>query len=68
MHNYANVEAINQSKSLPGFRVVMTSLDGKNGEGTELTFSLWGNFINLRGNTLTLVTSTISLRWDDVIV
>ena len=66
MHNYANVEAINQSKSLPGCRVVMTSLDGKN--GTELTFSLWGNFINLRGNTLTLVTSYISLRWDDVIV
>ena len=28
IHNYANVETINQSKSLPGFRVVVTSLDG----------------------------------------
>ena len=30
IHNYANVQTINQSKSLPGFRVVMTSLDGIN--------------------------------------
>ena len=30
IHNYAN-ETINQSKSLPGFRVVVTSLDGING-------------------------------------
>ena len=29
-HNYAKVETINQSKSLPGFRVVVTSLDGIN--------------------------------------
>ena len=29
-HNYANVWTVNQSKSLPRFRVV-TSLDGKNG-------------------------------------
>ena len=31
IHNYANVQTINQSKSLPGFRVVVTSLDGING-------------------------------------
>ena len=30
MPNYANVQTINQSKSLPSFRVVMTSLDGIN--------------------------------------
>ena len=29
-HNYAKVETINQSKSLPGFRMVVTSLDGIN--------------------------------------
>ena len=31
IHNYANVQTINQSKSLPGFQVVVTSLDGING-------------------------------------
>ena len=31
IHNYANVWAINQSKSLPGFPVV-TSLDSINGQ------------------------------------
>ena len=30
IHNYANVQTINQSKSLPGFWVVVTSLDGIN--------------------------------------
>ena len=30
-HHYANVQTINQSKSLPGFWVVVTSLDGING-------------------------------------
>ena len=30
LHNYANVQTINQSKSLPGFRVVVMSLDGIN--------------------------------------
>ena len=33
-HNYANVWTINQSKSLPGFRVV-TSLDGINGPSIQ---------------------------------
>ena len=32
------------------------------GQGTELTFSLRANFINLRGNTLMPVTSYILLR------
>ena len=31
IHNYANVQTINQSKSLPGFWVAVTSLDGING-------------------------------------
>ena len=31
VHNYENVQTINQSKSLPGFPVVVTSLDGING-------------------------------------
>ena len=31
IHNYANVSTINQPKSLPGFQVVATSLDGING-------------------------------------
>ena len=31
LHNYANVYIINQSKSLLGFWVVVTSLDGING-------------------------------------
>ena len=31
IHNYANIQTINQSKSLPGFRVAVTSLDGING-------------------------------------
>ena len=35
MHNYANVWTINQSKSLPGFQVVMTSLDGINGRSIQ---------------------------------
>ena len=30
-HKYANVQTVNQSKSPPGFRVVVTSLDGING-------------------------------------
>ena len=30
-HNYANIQTINQSKSLPGFRVIVTSVDGING-------------------------------------
>ena len=30
IHNYANIQTINQSKSLPGFRVVVTSVDGIN--------------------------------------
>ena len=34
IHNYANVLTINQSKSLPGFRVV-TSLDGINGRSIQ---------------------------------
>ena len=33
-HNYANVWTVNQSKSLPRFRVV-TSLDGKNGRSIQ---------------------------------
>ena len=36
IHNYANVETINQSKSLPGFRVVVTSLDGINGWSIQM--------------------------------
>ena len=35
IHNYANIWTINQSKSLPGFRVVVTSLDGINGWSIE---------------------------------
>ena len=35
MPNYANVLPINQSKSLPGLRVVMTSLDGINGRSIQ---------------------------------
>ena len=31
IHNYANDQTINQSKSLPGFRLVVTSLDGISG-------------------------------------
>ena len=31
INNYANVSTINQSKSLPGFWEVVTSLDGING-------------------------------------
>ena len=31
MHNYGNVQTTNQSKSLPCFRVVVTSLDSING-------------------------------------
>ena len=34
MHNYANVQTINQSKSLPGSRV-LTSLDGINGQSIQ---------------------------------
>ena len=34
IHNYANVLTINQSKSLPGFRVV-TLLDGINGRSIQ---------------------------------
>ena len=36
IHHYANVETINQSKSLPGFRVVVTSLDGINGWSIQM--------------------------------
>ena len=35
MHNYANVYTINQSKSLPSFLVVMTSLDVINGRSIQ---------------------------------
>ena len=35
IHNYANVQTINQSKSLPGFRLVVTSLDGINGSSIQ---------------------------------
>ena len=35
MHNYTNVWTINQSKSLPGFRVLMTSLDGIYGRSVQ---------------------------------
>ena len=35
IHNYANVWAINQSKSLPGFRVVTTSLGGITGRSIQ---------------------------------
>ena len=35
MHNYVNVSTINQLKSLPGFRVVMASLDGINGRSIQ---------------------------------
>ena len=35
IHNYANVQTINQSKSLPGFQVVVTSLDGINGQSIQ---------------------------------
>ena len=36
IHNYANVQTINQSKSLPGFREVVTSLDGINGQSIQV--------------------------------
>ena len=36
IHNYANVQTINQSKSLPGFREVVTSLDGINGQSIQM--------------------------------
>ena len=36
IHNYANVQTINQSKSLPGFRVVMMSLGGINGRSIQM--------------------------------
>ena len=36
IHNYVNVQTINQSKSLPGFRVVVTSLHSINGWSIQL--------------------------------
>ena len=36
IHNYANVSTINQSKSLPGFWEVVTSLDGINGQSIQI--------------------------------
>ena len=35
VYDYANVWTINQSKSPPGFRVVMASLDGINGRSIQ---------------------------------
>ena len=35
IHNYANVQTISQSKSLPGLRVVVTSLDSINGQSIQ---------------------------------
>ena len=35
MHNYVNVQTINQSKSLPSFQVVMTSPAGVNSQSTQ---------------------------------
>ena len=42
--------------------------DNSSRGGTGYAVSLRGNSINFRGNTLTLLTSYISLRKDDVIV
>ena len=35
MHNYANVQTINQSQSLPSLRVVVMSLEGINGRSIQ---------------------------------
>ena len=35
MHNYVNVKTINRSKSLPGYQVLITSLDGINSQSIQ---------------------------------
>ena len=56
MPNYANVLPINQSKSLPGFRVVVTSVDGING---------WSIQTLLRGENDSKQSDEIQAIWFD---